>query len=343
MRTDRVIHIVECHAEGEVGDVIIGGVTLPPADNLWAQSRFIAQDRKLKDFLLNEPRGGVFRHANLLVPPTHPDADLAAIIMEPETVPPMSGSNTMCIATVALETGILPMVEPLTAFNLQMPGGLIEVRASCKAGKVESVAFTNIPSFVDRTAVPLEVEGLGTLSADILFGGDSFVSVDAEPLGFALTVDEARELADTGMQIARAANEQIGFQHPLLTEMNEITFGLLTHPVHEQREGLLGRHCVAIQPGKIDRSPTGTAVSARLALLHERGDVQVGQPVQFESLLGSRFTGTIEQTERIGEHTAVRPSVRGRAWITGTRQLMLDPSDPWPTGYRLSDTWPGSA
>lgn len=340
MHTARVIHIVECHAEGEVGDVIVGGVAPPPGESLWAQSRHIAQDKALKDFLLNEPRGGVFRHANLLVPPKHPQADLAAIIMEPATVPPMSGSNTMCIATVALETGILPMVEPISTFLLEMPGGLVEVRAQCRNGKVESVAFTNIPSFVDRTGVPLEVEGLGTLATDVLFGGDSFACVDAKALGFELTVDEARDLAITGMRIARAANEQLGFQHPVLTDMNEITFCLLAHPVTRQDTGLIGRHCVAIQPGKIDRSPTGTAVSARLALMHARGEVQLGQPVQFQSPLGSQFTGAIEQTETLAGRPAVRPSVRGRAWITGTRQLMLDPSDPWPTGYRLGDTWP---
>ena len=340
MRTTKTIHVVDCHAEGEVGDVVVGGVTLPPAKTLWDQSLFLMRDRKLKDFLLNEPRGGVFRHINILVPPKNPAADIGNIILEPETAPPMSGSNTMCVVTVVLETGILPMREPVTNFKLEMPGGLIDVRAFCNDGKVERVEFKNITSFVDRTDVMLDVEGHGTITADILFGGDSFASVDAQALGFSLVPEEARDLVELGMKIAHAANEQIGFSHPTLQGMNGITFCLMMHPVQKEGDKLVGRHCVAIQPGKLDRSPTGTAVSARLAQMHARGEVGTREKVYFRSLLGSEFVGEIQETEKIGDKPGVRPTVSGRAWITGTRQLMLDPDDPWPTGYKMRDTWP---
>ena len=340
MRTSKVIHVVGCHAEGEIGDVVVGGVLPPPGDTLWEQSRFLAKDSKLKNFLLNEPRGGVFRHINILVPPKSPQADIGNIILEPETVPPMSGSNTICVATVVLETGILPMQEPETRFTLEMPGGLIDVKATCKGGKVEDVQFTNIASFVDKTGIELEVPGLKTLTVDILFGGDSFVAVDASELGFALVPSEARELAEVGMSIARAADGQIGFRHPVLDGMEEITFCLMMHPVQEIDGRHVGKHCVAIKPGKIDRSPTGTAVSARLAQMHARGEASVGDEVVFQSLLGSEFVGCVEKETTLAGKQAILPSVRGRAWLTDTRQLMLDPSDPWPTGYKLGDTWP---
>ena len=211
MRARHLIHVVSCHAEGEVGDVIVGGVAPPPGATLWEQSRYIAEDGWLRDVVLNEPRGGVFRHVNLLVPPVDPAARMGFIIMEPADTPPMSGSNSLCVATVLLETGILAMEEPETRIVLEAPGGLIEATASCRGGKVEKVRIRNVPSFADRLGAPLEVEGLGTLTADTAYGGDSFVIIDAPSLGFALAPDEARELAETGVRITRAANEQLGF------------------------------------------------------------------------------------------------------------------------------------
>ncbi len=186
MRTNQVIHVVSCHAEGEVGDVIVGGVAPPPGDTVWEQARWIAKDKKLRNLLLNEPRGGVFRHVNLLVPPKNPKAQMGWIIMEPEHTPPMSGSNSICVSTVLLETGIIPMEEPETRMTLEPPGGLVDVVASCKGGKVTKVQVRNVPSFVDKCDATIEVEGLGTLTVDTAYGGDSFVIVDAERFGFKL-------------------------------------------------------------------------------------------------------------------------------------------------------------
>ena len=162
MQSRRLVQIVGCHAEGEVGDVIVGGVAPPPGDTLWEQSRFIARDQSLRRFVLNEPRGGVFRHVNLLVPPKDPRADMGFIIMEPEDTPPMSGSNSLCVATVLLETGILPMSEPETVMTLEAPGGLIRVHAACSGGQVDAVRVHNVASFAARLGAALEVEGLGT-------------------------------------------------------------------------------------------------------------------------------------------------------------------------------------
>ena len=339
MRSTKVLHVVSCHAEGEVGDVIVGGVLPPPGETIWQQSRFIATDEGLRNFVLNEPRGGVFRHVNLLVPPKDQRAQMGWIVMEPADTPPMSGSNSICVATVLLDTGILPMSEPETRLVIEAPGGLIEVAAECRGGKAERITVTNVPAFADKLDAALEVKGLGTLTVDIAFGGDSFVIVDAAPLGFQLTPDEAREIAETGMRITKAANEQLGFRHPT-KDWNHISFCQIAGP-HTTEEGVKsGANAVAIRPGKIDRSPCGTGCSARMAVLHAKGILKTGERYIARSLIGSRFDCRIAGEAMVGDKRGIVPVLSGRAWITGTHQLMLDPADPWPAGYRLSDTWP---
>jgi proline racemase len=340
VRTTRSIEIIACHAEGEVGDVIVGGVAPPPGETLWAQSRFIANDQTLRNFILNEPRGGVFRHINLLVPPKDKRAQMGFIIMEPEDTPPMSGSNSICVATVLLDAGIVPMTEPETRLVLEAPGGIVEVVAQCRNGKAERITVTNVPSFADRLDATLEVEGVGTLTVDTAYGGDSFVIADAAALGFKIAPDEARELAETGIRITKAANEQLGFTHPTNAEWNHISFCQIAAPV-EQRGGMLtAANAVCIQPGKIDRSPTGTGASARMAVMRTRGIMQVGDRYLARSIIGSEFLGRIEADTMLGGKPAIVPSISGRAWISGRRTEMLDPADPWPQGYKLSDTWP---
>ncbi|MFN3723174.1 MAG: trans-3-hydroxy-L-proline dehydratase [Paracoccaceae bacterium] len=339
MRSTKTIHVISAHAEGEVGDVIVGGVTPPPGATLWDQSRWIAQDNTLRNFVLNEPRGGVFRHVNLLVPPKHPQADAAFIIMEPEDTPPMSGSNSICVATVLLDSGILPMQEPQTHLVLEAPGGLVRVRADCRNGKAERIFVQNLPSFAARLDAPLEVEGLGSMTVDTAYGGDSFVCVDAAALGFALTAGEAHDIARLGVRITAAANAQLGFHHPGNPDWRHISFCLFAGPVTREGHELRAGAAVAIRPGKVDRSPTGTALSARMALLHARGQMGNADRLTATSLIGSTFAGRILGETTVGGQSAILPEISGRGWITGMHQHMLDPSDPWPEGYRLSDTW----
>jgi proline racemase len=340
MRSRKTIHTVSAHAEGEVGDVIVDGVAPPPGATLWEQSRWIARDRTLRDFMLNEPRGGVFRHVNLLVPPKDPKAQAAWIIMEPEDTPPMSGSNAICVATVLVETGIVPVTEPETVLTLEAPGGLVEARVAVRDGRAERVTIRNVPSFADQLGVALEVPGLGTLTVDTAYGGDSFVIADSTALGFALTPDEARDIAETGIRITAAANQQLGFTHPSIPDWDHISFCQIAAPV-EIRDGIVtGRNAVAIRPAKIDRSPCGTGCSARLAVLHARGRLKVGDRFTGVSLIGSEFHCTIAAETTVADRLGVVTTLSGRAWITGTHQHMLDPADPWPGGYRLTDTWP---
>ena len=340
MRTTKAIQIVTCHAEGEVGDVIIGGVAPPPGDTLWEQSRFIASDGALRAFVLHEPRGGVFRHVNLLVPPKNPRAQMGFIVMEPEDTPPMSGSNCICVATVLLDTGIVAMTEPETRLVLEAPAGLVEVVAQCRDGKAQSITLKNVPAFADRLRVALEVEGLGTLSVDTAFGGDSFVMANARALGFAVTPDEARDLAVIGRKIVKAANAQLGFTHPDLPGWRHFSFAFLTGELETVDGCLSSRNACVIKPGKIDRSPTGTGCSALMAVLHAKGLLREGQRYIGRSIIESRFVGEIAGVTTVGNHAAIIPTITGRAWITGQSTLMLDPTDPWPDGYKISDTWP---
>ncbi len=340
MRTSRVIHIVSAHAEGEVGDVIVGGVAPPPGETLWDQRTFIAEDQSLRNLVLNEPRGGVFRHINLLVPAKHPEAQFGFIIMEPEHTPPMSGSNSICVATVLLDTGLIDMSEPETCFNLEAPGGLVAVTAHCEAGKAKSITVRNVPSFADKLDAKLEVEGFGTLSVDTAYGGDSFVIVDAPTLGFSVQPDEARDIATLGAKITSAANEQLGFTHPGNPDWSHISFCQIAMPLEDDGGVPSGRNAVVVDPGKVDRSPTGTGCSARMAVLHARGELAVGDRFVGRSIIGSRFDCRLEDVTSVAGRPAIVPSITGRAWVTGTRQVMLDPEDPWPEGYRLSDTWP---
>jgi trans-L-3-hydroxyproline dehydratase len=336
------VSVVGCHAEGEVGDVIVAGVAPPPGDTIWEQSRWIASDGALRSLVLNEPRGGVFRHVNLLVPPKNPAAQMGFIIMEPEDTPPMSGSNTICVATVLLDMGIIPMEEPITRMTLEAPGGLVEVVAECRDGKAERITFRNVASFADRLQVPLKVDGLGTITVDTAFGGDSFVLVEAASLGLGIHPSKARDLAEIGRRIVSAANKQLGFQHPILTEWDHFSFCFVVGQMETVDGHLSSRNACVINPGKIDRSPTGTGCSALMAVLHAKGLLNVGDSYLGRSIIESRFLGKIVDEAILGDKRVIYPSISGRAWITEEKTLLVHPADPWPNGYRLTDTWPAT-
>ena len=318
MLTSRVIHIVSCHAEGEVGDVIVGGVAPPPGDTIWEQSRFIARDQTLRNFVLNEPRGGVFRHVNLLVPPKNPRAQMGFIIMEPEDTPPMSGSNCICVATVLLDSGILPMTRARDELLLEAPAGLVDVSAACRNGKA-SDHLTNVPSFADRLDATLEVEGLGTLTVDIAFGGDSFVMA-AAALGFAWGRTR-RATSRCRHADYRGRERATGFRHPVLTGWDHISFCFMT--------GGSRRSTAAVQPQRLrHQSGQDRPLADRHGLLGADG----GAPRQERpsrrrfigrSIIESRFHGRIEEKRRLPGRPAIIPSIAGRAWITAGTSTLL--------------------
>ena len=321
--------------------MVVDGVDPPPGKTVFEQMQALKRDDSLRRFLLREPRGSVATHANLIVPPTRNDCDAGYIVMEPTEYPPMSGSNTMCVATVLLETGRVPMHEPETTLRLEAPAGLVEVRAACRDGRVESVELTNVPSFVAHLGATVEVEAFGTVEVDVAFGGMWYAIADASKLGFEIEPQEARELAGVGELIRKAAREQLVCVHPDQPEIAGVSIAQIAAPW--QGVGAVTRNAVVVAPGRLDRSATGTGLSARMAVLHARGLMRVGDSMSHASAIGSLFDGRIvaETTVGHGAVPAIVPAIRGSAWITGVAELYVDERDPYPEGYLLNDTWPG--
>ena len=340
MVATRIITVVGCHAEGEQGDVITGGVLPPAGDTMMSKKLAFARDHdEIRRLLLCEPRGSVARHVNLIVPSTRDDCAAGAIIMEPTEYPPMSGSNTMCISTVLLETGVIPMTEPETRFRLDMPAGPVDIVAECRDGKCVSVTLKNVPAFAFALDAPLELAGHGTIPIDISYGGMIYAIVDAAALGFAIVPDEARDLAVLGEQIRTAAREQHPVVHPELPDIENVSIVQFAGPLNRAGDRVSARNTCIVSPGRSDRSPTGTGTTARMAALHARGVLRVGGGLTHASIIGSEFHGTIVGETTVGPFPAIEATIRGRAWITGLHHYFVDAGDPWPSGYVLSDTW----
>ena len=343
MRFSKVLDVVGCHVGGEVGNVVVGGVGDVPGETMFDKRLYLERERDdIRQLLLKEPRGSMIRSANVVLPPTDPQAAMGYVIMESEEYPAMSGGNTICVATVLLETGMVPMQEPVTELTLESPAGLIRLRCECRDDKVVSVRFVNQPAFVYHLDAHVEVPGLGSVTLDVAWGGMAYAIVDAASVGFELVPDEARDLCLVGQRIKTAAAEQLDAVHPENAQFAGITITEFTNPLRRVDGVLHARNAVVVSPGRIDRCPCGTGTSARLAVMHARGHISPGEPFVHESLIGSRFGSAIESLTTVGGRAAVVPSVAGQAWITDLSQVGLDPTDPFPLGYTLSDSWMGA-
>ncbi|MGI9481169.1 MAG: proline racemase family protein [Hyphomicrobiales bacterium] len=343
MKFSNMITVVGAHAEGEVGRVVTGGTLPPPGNTLYDQAMYLWRNFDgFRKFLLYEPRGGAFVHANLIVPPKSPKADAGFIIMEAEDYPSMSGSNCICVTTVLLETGMVKMKEPVTELVLETPGGLVDVVAECEASKCKKVKLTNVPSYAALLDAKIKVPDIGTLTVDVGFGGAFFLHVDAAQFGFEIDKPEARKLVEMGEKIKRSAREQLEVKHPDFPdpEFNQIAFTQFTLPPESIGGVKSARNTVVVSPGKLDRSPCGTGTSARMAVMHAKGEIETGEDFVSRSVIGSRFDCKVEsETTLSNGTTAIRPSIAGRGWITGFHNYVLDPEDPWSEGYTVSDTW----
>ena len=299
--------------------------------------------------MLREPRGYPGLCANLVVQPSDPAAVAGFVIMEQTEYPVMSGSNTICVATVLLETGMVPMTEPVTEFTLEAPAGLIRVRAAVNGIKVTSVTFENMPAFATHLEVPLEVPQLGTVTVDVAFGGMFYVLVEAEKVGLRLAPDEGADLVRVGEMIKAAARDQLPVSHPKDPGISGVTVCQFTGP--PQGADAEGRNTVVISTGALDwqkpsswtgildRSACGTGTCARMAVLHAKGQLPLNQDFRHEGILGTVFTGRLIDETAVGQYQAVVPTITGRAWIYALTQYVLDPDDPFPTGFRVGDLW----
>ncbi|MBV9247547.1 MAG: proline racemase family protein, partial [Methylobacteriaceae bacterium] len=290
MKFARMITVVGAHACGELNEVITGGVRDVPGKTMFEKMQYVERHAdEIRTFLLNEPRGKVNQCVNLVLPPTMPEADAGFVIIESDYYVPMSGTNTICTVTVLLETGMIPMQEPVTKLTLEAPAGLVKVVANCRNGKCESVTFDNVPGFVFALDAQVDVPGLGRVKLDVAYGGMIYAIVEAESLGFKLVGAEAAALVEVGERIKRAAAEQIPCVHPENADIHTINQVEFAGPLHSTAEGKRARNTVIVSPGRHDRSPCGTGTCARLAVMHARGQIEEGEAFVHESLIGTEF------------------------------------------------------
>ncbi len=350
MTTVRRITAFDAHAEGEPGRVITAGVDDPPGSSMFEKMTWLrTNDDGLRKLMLREPRGYPALCCNILLPPTHPEADAGFVIMEQTEYPAMSGSNTICVSTVLLESGILEMHEPITEFVLEAPAGIVAITARCHDGKVTEVKFRNVPAFAAHTDIEIDVPHLGPTVVDIAWGGMWYVIAEATQFGVELDPSNGRELARISAMLRHAAFEQVPVVHPENSEMNGISISMLTGPPTDPRATIKNVVTVATGPldwdrpdtwtGAFDRSPCGTATCAEMAVLYAKGRLRIGETFVNESILGTLFTGELVEQVSVGHYEAVVPTLAGRAWITGRAEYGLDSSDPFPEGYTVGDIW----
>jgi proline racemase len=299
--------------------------------------------------MLREPRGYPALCCNVILPPTQPEADAGFVIMEQAEYPGMSGSNTICVATVLLETGMLPMREPLTELTLETPAGLIHVQAACGDGKVRRVTFRNVPAFAAYLDARIEVPHLGPVTVDVAYGGMFYAIADAEPLGVRLVPEEGRVIVRVSEMIKAAAREQLPVVHPEQPGFAGVTIAQLSGPAldganHRRNvvtvsTGAFDWDRPATWTGVIDRSPCGTGTCAKMATLYAKGALGLHQDFRHEGILGTVFTGRLVEETAVGSYTAVIPTLSGQAWITGLSTYSLDPGDPFPEGFTVGDLW----
>ena len=345
-----MVTAVDAHACGEPGRVIIGGVTDVPGATMFEKMTWLSTyGDDLRRRMLREPRGYPASCCNLLLPPTVPGADAGFVIMEQVEYPPVSGTNTICVVTVLIETGMVRVTEPVTRLLLETPAGLISVEAEVRDGKARQVKFRNVPAFATHLDTAVEVRGLGTVTVDVAWGGMFYVIADAAPLGFRLAPDEARDIVRVAEMIKAATREQLPVVHPENSAIAGVSIAQLSGP--PSRAGAHRKNTVVVSTGKLDwsrpaswtgvldRSPCGTGTCAKMAVLHAKGQLPLDEDFVHEGILGTIFTGRLIEETRVGPHPAVVPTLAGQAWITGFARYVVDPDDPFPDGFTVGDIW----
>lgn len=336
MRWSRMLTLLDVHAEGEIGRVVTGGLPPIPGATMLEKMRWINEvDDSIRRFTVYEPRGTAHMTANLLLPPCHPDAAAGFIVLQADQAHAMSGSNAICVATALLETGQVAMTGPETRFVLDTPAGLVGVTAACRDGRCERITLAMVPSFVQDLDVVLDVAGMGRVRMDIAFGGVFYALVDARAAGLPITRANARALVDAASRIKREVNARVRVAHPERPGIDTVSYVMFC----DQDDPRTLRGATIVLPGRCDRSPCGTGTSARLAVLNARGALAVGETLQARSIIDSQFTARITGLARVGDRPAVLPEISGRGWIYGVHQIGVDPTDPYPLGFTLSDMW----
>lgn len=333
MRATRVFHAVDSHTEGMPTRVVTGGVAPLPGETMFERRQwFVEHSDGLRRLLVNEPRGHGAMSGAILQPPTRPDADVGVLFIEVSGCLPMCGHGAMGVATVLVETGIVESTEPVTAIRLDTPAGLVTAEVAVRDGAAESVTLRNVLSFSHELDASVDVPGYGTVRYDMAYGGNFYAICELKQFGIPFDRAEKQRILEAGLAVMAAVNEQRRPVHPQNRQIDVCHHVQFLAPGSDARHS---RHAMAIHPGWFDRSPCGTGTSARMAQLHARGELPLHTDFVNESFIGTRFTGHLVEEADVGERPAVVPTVTGRAWITGTAQYMLDPTDPFPEGFEL--------
>jgi proline racemase len=330
------LELLLVHAQGEIGKVIVGGAPeIPGATVLDKMNHINTVDDSLRRFITFEPRAHVAMTVNLLLEPTRPDAGAGFIVLQADKAHPMSGSNCICVVTALLESGRVKMVEPETVVKLDTAAGLITARAQCRNGRCLSVSLDNVPAFVLQLDQAVTTPNWGKIRADIAFGGVFYALVDVQQIGLSIVPDNARALAEAGIEIKALLKEQVAVAHPEIEGLDEIAYVMFRD---RDPDGAV-RTCTTLKPGRVDRSPCGTGSSANLAVLHAKGLVKVGDSRISRSIIGGTFKAEAIGEAAVGNLKAVLPRITGEAWVYGREELRIDPADPFLRGFALSDTW----
>jgi trans-L-3-hydroxyproline dehydratase len=325
---------VDAHTAGEPFRVITSGFPALHGDTILARRRYAKEHLDhLRTALMWEPRGHADMYGCIVTPPVTPGADIGILFMHNEGYSTMCGHGIIGITKVALETGLLPMVEPESTIKIDAPAGLITARARVERGQVTQVRFHNVPSFVLALDQQVDVPGLGAVRYDLAFGGAFYAFVRAEDAGVRCTPEDFRQLIEKGLAIKRAVMADRPIPHPFEEDLSFLYGTIFVGP--PQGDGAHSRNVCVFADGEVDRCPTGTGVSARLAIHHARGEIGPGETIMVESIIGSRFTGRIVETTRFGPYAAVIPEVGGTAHITGRHEFLIDPDDPLRDGFIL--------
>lgn len=331
-----MVTMVEAHAEGEIGRIVTGGVPSLPGKSILETLNWLNGDgEKLRRFLVFEPRGYAQMSTCLLLPAKYPEADIGFVIMQADKTHAMSGSNTICLSTVLLECGHIPMTEPISRFTLDTASGLVDVEAECADGACKAVKLRLAGCYADQLDAELEVEGIGPVRVDIAFGGIFYALVDAASIGLEIRPENARRLVSAGSAIHRAVNSRLKIAHPDYPGLEGISYVMFT--AREVNGDLRG--ATIMPPGRVDRSPCGTGNAARLAVMAARGEAGPGDEFIARSIIDSRFDVRIADIRERDGHPMIIPEIRGRGWIYGMHQIGLDPDDPYPEGFQLTDCW----
>ena len=326
--------MIDAHTEGEPLRVVIDGFPELSGDTILAKRRFAQENLDhFRTALIWEPRGHADMYGCILTPPVSPEADFGVLFLHNAGYSTMCGHGIIGVATVALETGMLPMTTPETTIRIDTPAGLVTAHARVKDGWVRSVYFHNVPSFVLALDEEIEVPGLGAIRYDMAFGGAFYAYVQAADVGLACTPEHLGSLIEKGMAIKRAIAAHSPPNHPDEPELSFLYGTIFIGP--PASSGSHSRNVCVFAEGEVDRSPTGTGVSGRLAIHHARGEISIDQPVVIESIIGSRFIGRVAQTQRIGPYAAIIPEVEGTAHLTGRHEFLIDPDDELRWGFLL--------